>query len=103
MLASGAVIGLENARLYQEEQARRYEAEQRRQVAESLRDILTVLNSNSPEEIFCYIVASRPVVRNQCGSYLPPAKQRRRAVKVQARRATGRIHCRYGNSGRRGL
>ncbi|MBE7551523.1 MAG: GAF domain-containing protein [Anaerolineales bacterium] len=58
MLASGAVIGLENARLYQEEQERRYEAEQRRQVAEGLRDILTVLNSSRPlNEILDYIVA----------------------------------------------
>ncbi len=58
MLATSAVIGLENARLYQEEQERRQEAEQRRQVAESLRDILTVLNSNRPlEEILNHIVA----------------------------------------------
>ncbi|MBE7474408.1 MAG: hypothetical protein DPW09_17350 [Anaerolineae bacterium] len=58
MLASSAIIGLENARLYQEEQDRRYEAEQRRQVAEGLRDILTVLNSNLPlNEILDYIVA----------------------------------------------
>lgn len=57
-LASSAVIGLENARLYQEEQERRYEAEQRRQVAEGLRDILTVLNSSRPlNEILDYIVA----------------------------------------------
>ncbi|NJN95058.1 MAG: GAF domain-containing protein [Anaerolineales bacterium] len=58
MLASSAIIGLENARLYQEEQDRRYEAEQRRQVAEGLRDILTVLNSSRPlNEILDYIVA----------------------------------------------
>jgi signal transduction histidine kinase len=50
MLASSAVIGLENARLYSTEQERRQEAERRRQVAESLRDILTVLNSNRPLE-----------------------------------------------------
>ncbi len=58
VLASGAVIGLENARLYHEEQERRHEAEQRRRVAEGLRDILTVLNSNRPlTEILDYIVA----------------------------------------------
>jgi signal transduction histidine kinase/putative methionine-R-sulfoxide reductase with GAF domain len=58
MLASSAVIGLENARLYQEEHTRRQEAEQRRQIAESLRDILTVLNSNRPvDEILEQIVA----------------------------------------------
>src|SRR6185295_17358004 len=57
LLASGAVIGLENARLYQEEQDRRREAEQRRQVAEGLSDILKVLNSSRPlDEILDYIV-----------------------------------------------
>ncbi len=57
MLASSAVIGVENARLYHEEQQRRRENEQRRQVAESLRDILAVLNSNrSLAEILDYIV-----------------------------------------------
>ena len=51
MLAAGAVISLENARLYREEQ-------ERRQVAEGLRDILAILNSNRPlEEILDYIVA----------------------------------------------
>ncbi|MGC9357244.1 MAG: GAF domain-containing protein [Anaerolineae bacterium] len=57
MLASSAVIGLENARLYQEEQERREEAEQRRRVAEGLRDILTYLNSaRTFEEVLDYIV-----------------------------------------------
>lgn len=48
MLAPGAVVALENARLYQQEQERRREADRRRQVAEGLRDILTILNSNRP-------------------------------------------------------
>lgn len=57
MFASSAVIGLENARLYEEEQNRREEAERRRRVAEGLRDILAVLNSNcSFEEVLDYIV-----------------------------------------------
>jgi PAS domain S-box-containing protein len=58
LLAPGAVIGLENARLYQEEQARRQEADKRRKIAEGLRDILTIINSNrSLTEILDYIVA----------------------------------------------
>lgn len=58
MLAPGVVIGLENARLYQEEQTRRQEAEERRRVAESLRDILAVLNSNQPlDTVLDYIAA----------------------------------------------
>lgn len=48
MLAPTAVMGLENARLYREEHQRRLEAEQRRHIAESLRGILTILNTNRP-------------------------------------------------------
>jgi PAS domain S-box-containing protein len=52
MLASGAVVALENARLYNEEQEQRRQAEQRRQIAEGLRDIVKALNSDkSLEEI----------------------------------------------------
>jgi signal transduction histidine kinase len=57
MLAPSAVIGLENARLYQEQQERRLEAEGRHQMAESLRVLLAILNSNrSLDEILDYIV-----------------------------------------------
>jgi signal transduction histidine kinase len=57
MLASSAIIGLENSRLYQEEKIRHLEDEQRRRVAEGLRDILAILNSNRPlEEIIEFIV-----------------------------------------------
>ncbi len=48
MLSSGAVVALENARLYRDEQEQRLQAERRRQVAEGLRDVLAVLNSNRP-------------------------------------------------------
>jgi nitrate/nitrite-specific signal transduction histidine kinase len=41
-----AALAIENARLYGEERNRRQEAERRRQVAESLRDMMAVLNSN---------------------------------------------------------
>jgi len=57
MLAPTAVIGLENARLYQEQQERRLEAEGRHQMAESLQVMLAILNSNrSLDEILDYIV-----------------------------------------------
>lgn len=57
MLASIAVIGIENARMYQEELRRHREDEQRRRVAEGLRDILAILNSNRPlPEILEYII-----------------------------------------------
>jgi PAS domain S-box-containing protein len=58
MLASGAVVALENADLYREEQGLRLQADRRRRVAEGLRDILTVLNSDRPlNEVLEYIVA----------------------------------------------
>ena len=57
MLAPSAVIGIENARLYQEQQERRQEAEGRHQMAESLRVMLDIVNSNrSLDEILKYIV-----------------------------------------------
>ena len=47
----------ENASLYRAEQSRREEAERRRRVADGLRDILAILNSNRPlGEILDYIV-----------------------------------------------
>ncbi|NMC54768.1 MAG: GAF domain-containing protein [Chloroflexi bacterium] len=56
MLATGAVIALENAHYYREERERRQEAERRRVVAEGLREILSVLNSSrSLEEILNFI------------------------------------------------
>lgn len=52
-----AALAIENARLHQLEQSRRIEAEQRRRIAESLRDILGILNSKRPlKEILVYVV-----------------------------------------------
>ena len=57
MFAPSAVIGIENARLYQEEIRRHLDDEQRRHVAEGLRDILAVLNSNrSLDEILDFLI-----------------------------------------------
>ncbi|HOR01217.1 MAG TPA: GAF domain-containing protein [Anaerolineae bacterium] len=72
MMASAAAIGLENARLYQQEQERRRESEQRRHVAEALRDTLTVLNSNRPfAEILDHIVTQAVSLlgTDACGIY----------------------------------
>ena len=56
--ANQAAVAIENARLYQAEQDRLAEAERRREVAEGLRDIVTILNSNRPlAEILDCIVA----------------------------------------------
>ena len=55
--ANQVAAAIENARIYQQEQERRREADKRRQVAEGLRDILTILNSNLPlDEILESIV-----------------------------------------------
>jgi signal transduction histidine kinase/putative methionine-R-sulfoxide reductase with GAF domain len=57
MLAPSAVIGIENARMYQEQQERRIEAESRHQMSESMRVMLAILNSNrSLPDILKYIV-----------------------------------------------
>ncbi|HEY76314.1 MAG TPA: GAF domain-containing protein [Thermoflexia bacterium] len=57
-IASTVALTVENARLYRAEQERLAEVERRRQVAEGLRDILTILNSNRPlDEILDHIVA----------------------------------------------
>ncbi len=57
MFAPSAVIGIENARLYQEERRRLLENEQRRHVAEGLKDILRALNSNrSLDDILVFII-----------------------------------------------
>ncbi|MBI4787143.1 MAG: PAS domain S-box protein [Chloroflexi bacterium] len=52
-----SAISIENARLYRAEQDRHAESERRREVAEGMRDILKILNSNRPlSEILDYIV-----------------------------------------------
>jgi signal transduction histidine kinase len=87
MLASSAVIGIENARLYQQEQARRHEADQRRRVAEGLRDVLTVLNSNRPlEQILDYIAvqAGRLLVTDTVAIYRLHAEEK--LLRIQAAR-----------------
>jgi len=58
MFAPSAVIGIENARLYEEEKKRLKENEQRRHAAECLRDILRALNSNrSLEDVLGFIIS----------------------------------------------
>jgi signal transduction histidine kinase/putative methionine-R-sulfoxide reductase with GAF domain len=57
MFAPSAVVGIENARMYQEEKRRLLENEQRRRVAEGLKDILRALNSNrSLEDLLNFII-----------------------------------------------
>lgn len=54
--AEQVAVAIENARLHQSERELYQESERRRQVAESMRDILNVLNSDRPpQEIFEYI------------------------------------------------
>ena len=56
--ANQAAVAMDNSRLYEEEQERRYETEQRRRVAEGMRDILNIINSNrSLDAILDFIVA----------------------------------------------
>lgn len=56
--ADQVAVAIENAQLYEREQERFEESERRRQVAEGLREILGVLNSNRPlDEVLEFIVA----------------------------------------------
>ncbi len=56
--ANQVAVAIENARLYKAEQERLEESERRRQVAEGLRDILSILNSNCPlAEVLDAIIA----------------------------------------------
>jgi len=56
MFANIAIIALENARIYRQEQKRREEAENGKKIAEALRDILRVLNSKMAlEQVLAYI------------------------------------------------
>jgi nitrate/nitrite-specific signal transduction histidine kinase len=71
MLASIAVIAIENARFYQKEYERRKEADKRRRVAENLRDILATLNSNLPlQDTLNYITAQSTHLLGSCASLL---------------------------------
>lgn len=85
MLASSAAIGLENARLYHQEQERRQEADQRRQVAESLHEIMTILNSNRPlEEILEHIVAQATRLLEANAAAVYRLQEKSGPLKIQA-------------------
>jgi PAS domain S-box-containing protein len=74
LLAIGRQIGLaaENARLFELERAKHEEAERRRTVAEGLREILAVLNSNRPlqETLDCIITQTCRVTGSDAASLL---------------------------------
>jgi signal transduction histidine kinase len=56
--ANQVAVAIDNARLYVEERERRQEAQRRRRVAEGLRDVLAILNSNRPlDEVLDYIAS----------------------------------------------
>ncbi len=85
LLASSAAIGLENARLYHQEQERRQEADQRRQVAEGLREMMTILNSNRPlEEILNNIVAQATRLLQANAAAIYRLQDKNGPLKIQA-------------------
>jgi PAS domain S-box-containing protein len=56
--ANQVAVAIDNARLYVEERERRQEAQRGRRVAEGLRDVLAILNSNRPlDEVLDFIAA----------------------------------------------
>jgi PAS domain S-box-containing protein len=67
--AAQAATAMENARLYEAEQARLEESERRRQVAEGLRDVLAVLNTDRPltEVLDTIVEQACRLLRSQAG------------------------------------
>jgi signal transduction histidine kinase len=85
MFAPIAVIGIENARLYQEEKQRHLEDQQRRHVAEGLRDILAMLNSNSSlEEALNFIVSEAARLLNMDCAALYRLNSEKNALVLEA-------------------
>ncbi len=83
--ANQAAVAIENARLYHEEQRRRRETERRRQVAEGLRSLLEVLNSDRPiGEILNYAVAQAAQLISSNASMLRHADPSQGIVTTEA-------------------
>lgn len=75
-LAQRAAVAIQNAQLYGEVQQRLHEIERRREIAEGLRDLLTILNSTSSlDAILDQVVAQASRLLGSAGSelYLPDA------------------------------
>ncbi|HNS52126.1 MAG TPA: GAF domain-containing protein [Anaerolineae bacterium] len=87
LAAIGQQVGLavDNARLYEAQQSRREEAERRRRVAEGLRDILAILNSNRPlGEILDYIVTHASGLLGSDGTTLCRLDRKSQLLTIQA-------------------
>lgn len=85
MLGSIAVIGLENARLYEDEKRRHMEDEQRWHVAEGLRDILAILNSNRPlKDILDFIIKQATNLMGTTSGSLYRFKKENNALRLEA-------------------
>ncbi len=84
-LAQRAALAIENAHLYREEQRRRHETERRRQVAEGLRSLLEVLNSDRPiAEILNYAVIQAAQLMGSTASMLRHADPEQGIVTTDA-------------------
>jgi PAS domain S-box-containing protein len=87
LAAVGQQVGMavENAHLYETEQERYVEVERRRQVAEGLREILTVLNSTrSLDEMLAYVVAQASQLLNSDAALFCRLDQQSGMLAVQA-------------------
>lgn len=85
MLGSIAVIGLENARMYEEEKLRHIEDEKQRRVAEGLRDILAILNSNRPlADILEFIIKQAASLMNTASGSLYRFKKDENILRLDA-------------------
>jgi ligand-binding sensor domain-containing protein/GAF domain-containing protein len=84
-LAQRAGLAIENASLYRTEQERLEESERRRQVAEGLRDIVAVLNSNRPvHEVLNYIAAQACQLMHSSASLIHHVEHDQGQVTIEA-------------------
>lgn len=85
MLASGAVVAIENARYYQSEQEKRKEADRRRKAAEGLQEVLSALNSNLPSDrVFEIIITQAKDLVGASAALLKRGNFNKRSVSIEA-------------------
>jgi PAS domain S-box-containing protein len=81
--ANQAAVAIDNARLYQLEQERLEESEQRRKVAEGMRDVLAILNSNrSLDEILTHIAAQATQLTEADSSAIYQLNRKKKQVSI---------------------
>jgi PAS domain S-box-containing protein len=83
--ANQVAVAIDNARLYVDERERRQEAQRRRRVAEGLRDVLAILNSNRPvDEVLDFIARQAARLMGARASMIFHVEPEERRVTIEA-------------------